>query len=187
MGKSHDFLVALLALSIPASLQAQSKLDLANSLIAAMPQQFRTESVDKAEQEMLERLNPKRLTEIAEILSVHSKCLTPVINKFSVRLLQNVALQLSEEQIKSLTAFYNGPDYIKFAEIMKKSDSGEKTTDVENRFLAKTMATASMTDFANAMQEQQKLVGNNEDFVAEVTGCSLDKKAALIKAKIVFN
>lgn len=180
-------MTALIFMSCSVTAQAETKSELADALIAAMPQEYQTEGVDQDELLRLTQLNPGKKDTLSGILGEYSHCVTPLINQASFELLHRVAMSLSEDQIKSLTSFYSGPEFAPFASLSDKTDAGQVLNEAEQKYMDNMMASYPMTEFYDAMMEQQGAAATGEKFVGQVTQCSVAKKAALVREKLKFN
>jgi hypothetical protein len=162
-----------------------------DGLIAVLPDAALLTTVDrKADPAQLERLtgfNPGRADEIRPILETYQTCISLVVNESTLAMIRGVATQLGEAQVKRLTAFYGGPDFARFKELTDRSNRGETLSAADTAVLGGMFARYPIARYRDAVQQRMDAMAQDAPLITKLTKCSLDKKQALILAKLRYN
>jgi hypothetical protein len=140
--------------------------------------------VDPAEVARLAKRNPGREKAIEAILADDARCTAPAREVAMLRMARATADRLGPERLDRMIAFYEGPDFARFAALGPDRPADKPLSAAEKAELDRLVAAYPLREFAEAMQASGDGLFTDPAVGGAFAKCAEARMAAFERAKI---
>jgi hypothetical protein len=140
--------------------------------------------VDPAEIVRLAKRNPGRAKEIEAILVADARCTAPGREAALLRMARATADRLGPEHLDRMIAFYEGPDFVRFAALGPDRPADKPLSAAEQAELDRLVAAYPLREFAEAMQASGDGLFTDPSVGGVFAKCAEARTAAFERAKL---
>jgi len=130
------------------------------------------------EENRLEGLNPGREAEVSAVMLDWLNCVRPQITAATQRAVREVIRALGARKTILLLQFYRGPDFQRFLAFRSRLGTGA-LSPAEGADLQRIMAAYPLEEFTSQVEASNQIAARDQQFLAGIRQCSIDKQAAL--------
>jgi hypothetical protein len=139
---------------------------------------------DPVEIARLKALNPGHEREVEAVLDADARCTAPVRHIATLRMARAAADRLGPDKLDRMIAFYEGPDFPRFAKLTAPQPDGKPLAPAGQAELNRLIAAYPLEAFAEAMQSGSNAVFLDPEVGAGFAKCADTRLAAFEKAKL---
>jgi len=139
---------------------------------------------DPAELAGLARRNPGREKEIEAILAADARCTAPARQAATLRMARATADRLGRERLDRMIAFYEGPDFARFAALGPDRPADKPLSAAEKAELDRIVAAYPLREFAEALRAGSDSLFTDAAIGAVFARCADARMAAFARAKL---
>lgn len=139
---------------------------------------------DPAEVARVAARNPGRQKEIEAILAADASCTAPAREAAMLRMARATADRLGPERLDRMIAFYEGPDFARFAALGPDRPADKPLSAAEKAELDRLTAAYPLREFAEAMQASGDGLFTDPGIGGVFAKCADARMAAFQRAKL---
>jgi hypothetical protein len=139
---------------------------------------------DPADLERLAKRNPGREKEIEAILAADASCTAPAQAAAVLRMARATADRLGPERLDRMIAFYEGPDFTRFAALGPDRPADKPLSAAEQAELDRLVAAYPLREFAEAMRASGDGLFTDPAIGGAFAKCAEARMAAFERAKL---
>jgi hypothetical protein len=139
---------------------------------------------DPAEVARLAERHPGREKEIEAILAADARCTAPAREAAMLRMVHATADRLGPERLDRMIAFYEGPDFARFAALGPDRAADKPLSAAEKAEFDRIVAAYPLREFAEAMQASGDGLFTDPAIGAVFAKCADARAAAFQRAKL---